>query len=62
MIDGLDLMAQELAEAKYAFSEAFLRHRLKAKTDTQAEHMAYIECGKRLTLAEAKYQAAIRSK
>ena len=56
----IELAAQELAEAKYDFSEAFLLYRLKAKTDTQAEHQAYVHCGKRLTVAEARLAAELR--
>lgn len=52
--------ARELADARKAFAESFLLHRVNQKTDGQATHMAQIECGERVILAEAQYQIALR--
>jgi len=53
--------AEKLAMARTAFSEAFLRHKVGAKTgitDGEANHRAYLDAGVERDLAEAKLEIA----
>lgn len=50
--------AKELAAARTAYAEAWLRHRVRAKSDQQATHMATVETNDAVTLAEAKLEIA----
>lgn len=53
--------AKELAAARTAYAEAWLRHRVRAKSDQQATHMATVETKDAVTLAEAKLEIARRN-
>lgn len=52
--------AREAAQARKAFSEAWLLHKARRKdvTDTQATHQAYIDCGVERDMAEARLEVA----
>lgn len=50
-----------LAGARHAYAEAWLRFRVKAKSDQQATHQATVEAGEKLTMAEAVYELARRA-
>ncbi len=52
------LAAKNLAAARTAYAEAWLRHRVRAKSDQQATHMATVETNDAVTLAEAKLEVA----
>lgn len=55
-------VAVETTEARYRFSEAFLLHKnrdpKKPLTDREAEHRAYIDCGRDRDMAEARLEIA----
>ena len=52
--------AYRLAGARHNYAEAWLRFRIKAKSDQQATHQATVEMGEKLTMAEAVYELARR--
>lgn len=54
--------ATAAVEARYRFSESFLLHKnrdpKKPLTDREAEHRAYIDCGRDRDMAEARLEIA----
>lgn len=50
-----------LSEARTRYAEAWLRHRVRAKSDQQATHMATVETKDEVTLLEAQLELARRN-
>lgn len=52
--------ARQLADARIRYAEAFLRFRVRAKSDGQAHQQAIVETQDAVTLAEAEFELARR--
>jgi len=53
--------AEKVREARVRYAEAFLRFRVRAKSDGQAHQQAIVETNDELTILEAKLELARRA-